>query len=599
MIKKIELKKFKKYKNQIIHLRSKGITILAGGNNSGKSTLLHAIAVWEFSKLILELEKGKKALLADSKEQGLGISADEFLPIAIPTLKHLWTNLKTQKDGEDNDGYNLKIKCFWDIGENEKYLEISLSLVNDRLFIKATSSNLLLDDYIPTAAYLPTFAGILEKENKVSLAERRKYIGKGLAGSVLRNLLLELYENNQKVRNDLKNGKSKISSKELKNLRETDPFELLLKSIRTYFKTSIRIKKFNDLYHTAIKIDSFKGEFTDKGIFKKFPTFNYRDLMVEGSGFLQWLNVFTLSLNPDIDIILLDEPDAHLHPSLQIDLINELSKISKNKQTLIATHSSEIIRYVNPYKILNINKSSPKYLKEEKQKVGLLAGIGANYLPKIDNIKRTKKVLFVEGEIDLKLLKKVGELIGEPINNEIIPWITSSGHKERKHLFLELKKEIPELKGLSVRDRDDEGINTVQNDLIDKVHDVQDENLKIMKWKRRNLESYLILPNVISKITNVSIEEINTHITEKFGIVIAENYKESNAPDAVLHINGKKNLLGDENSIFKKYGVTIKEIITNLTKNDICEDLITMVKTINSHFVPPHQNIKHLIQKQL
>ncbi len=584
MIKKIELTKFKKYKNKTILLKPKEVTILAGGNNSGKSTLLHAIAIWEFCKLILELEKGKKSLLQNNREQGLGISADEFLPIAIPTLKHLWTNLKTQKEGTDIDGYNLKIKCYWDNNVyEEKYLEISLSLANDRLFIKVTNSNLDESDYIPTAAYLPTFAGILEKENKVSLAERRKYIGKGLAGSVLRNLLLELSDNNKQKRIKLKEGKSKIPTKKLKEFKNTDPYELLIQNIRTLFKTGIRIKDFNDLYHTSIRIDSYKGDFTDKGVFKKHSSYNYRDLMVEGSGFLQWLNVFTLSLNPDIDIILLDEPDAHLHPSLQIDMINELKKIGKDKQILIATHSSEIIKYVEPDAILNIN-NSPKYLSEEKQKVGLLAGIGSEYSPLLDKLKKTRKVLFVEGKIDYDVLKTVSELIDEKLSDDIACWITSTGHKERKHLFNELKKEIPGLIGFSIRDRDDEAINTVDEVLNDKTHSNLDADLKLKKWKRRNIESYLIIPNLIASISGHQLDDIRQHLANNFAIAIPDNYTVSNVPETLLQLDGKNVLKENENSIERRFNITRKEIIEKLTTEHLCEDLIIMVREINQHF---------------
>lgn len=224
MIQKVELRKFKRFESKVIELKTQDVTVLAGGNNSGKSTLLHAIAVWEFCKLILKVEKGEEYLFNENKGQGLGVSAEEFLPIAIPSLKHLWTNLKTQKGGNDEDGYNLKIKCFWALEGNEKFLEISLALANDRLFIKATDSNLTQGDNIPTAAYLPTFGGILDRENKVSYADRRKLIGKGLAGSVLRNLLLELNENSKNERKRIKGERSKIPNTELKSFKARDPY---------------------------------------------------------------------------------------------------------------------------------------------------------------------------------------------------------------------------------------------------------------------------------------------------------------------------------------------------------------------------------------
>ena len=585
MIHKVELKKFKRFKNQVINLKSKGITVLAGGNNSGKSTLLHAIAVWEFCKLIIRIEKGEDYLYKENEGQGLGLSAEEFLPIAIPSLKHMWTNLKTQKEGEDIDGYNLKIKCFWNYEDEEKYLEISLSLVNDRLFVKVTDSNLVDGDKIPNAAYLPTFAGILERENKVSLAERRKLIGKGLAGSVLRNLLLELYEKNKVGRIELKGARTKIRTADLKKFKTTDPFEILLKNIRDIFRTGLRIKDFNDLYHTSIKIDSYKGEYTERGVFKKHSLYNYRDLMVEGSGFLQWLNVFTLSLNPTIDIVLLDEPDAHLHPSLQLNMIKELENVSEksSKQILLATHSSEIIKVIEPEYILNVNNSL-RYLQEDSQKVGLLAGIGSDYSPHLDKVKRTKKILFLEGEIDYKLLCKVGELIGSPISKDIVKWISASSHKERKQLFIELKKEIPELIGLSIRDMDDEGLNSVGEDLVDKGHSNQRDDFRLLKWKRRNVENYLILPNIIELIVDETSEQIEQYIANTFALAIPDNFLQHNVPEALARIDGKNILKENPKSICNYYNISRWDIIENLDFDNICQDLITMVEAVNQHF---------------
>lgn len=75
--------------------------------------------------------------------------------------------------------------------------------------------------------------------------------------------------------------------------------------------------------------------------------------MTEGSGFLQWLSVYTYALNKDIDVLLLDEPDAHLHCSLQMLLVSKLQNFieKNNKQILIATHSTEIIKNI-PFNLI-------------------------------------------------------------------------------------------------------------------------------------------------------------------------------------------------------------------------------------------------------
>ena len=212
MINKIALTNFKKFKSSSFDLLPSGVSFLAGGNNSGKSTFLQALAVWDFCRTVLNMERGRASLLPGYTRQGLGLSDDEFSPVAIASLKHLWTNLKTQEPVADG-GYSLKIRCDWkDSGGNSKHLEMALALANDRLFIKAGDTNLTEDDTIPPIAYLPPFAGITNRENLMSGAERRAMIGRGLAGGVIRNLIYDMFSENEKERARLKADKSKIKT---------------------------------------------------------------------------------------------------------------------------------------------------------------------------------------------------------------------------------------------------------------------------------------------------------------------------------------------------------------------------------------------------
>ena len=74
-------------------------------------------------------------------------------------------------------------------------------------------------------------------------------------------------------------------------------------------------KSFNESFHTHVQINLKKGNLDEHNRFIPTPKYNERDIMTEGSGFLQWLSVYTFALSPKIDILLLDEPDAHLHCS--------------------------------------------------------------------------------------------------------------------------------------------------------------------------------------------------------------------------------------------------------------------------------------------
>src|SRR3954469_20907507 len=153
MIGRVTFHRFKQFGDQAFELHP-GVSLLGGGNNAGKSTILHGLAVWEFCRTAIEMERGPDTFLAGQGGQGLGLGDDEISPINVPSLKHLWTNLKTQKDGEP-DGYTLKIRCDWDQEGGTRHLEFGLALSNDRLFVKTTDSNLAAGDRIPRLAYLP------------------------------------------------------------------------------------------------------------------------------------------------------------------------------------------------------------------------------------------------------------------------------------------------------------------------------------------------------------------------------------------------------------------------------------------------------------
>lgn len=57
--------------------------------------------------------------------------------------------------------------------------------------------------------------------------------------------------------------------------------------------------------------------------------YNPRDLMVEGNGFLQWLTVLAIAFDPTTTTLLLDEPDVHLHSTLQQELLTELTELNE------------------------------------------------------------------------------------------------------------------------------------------------------------------------------------------------------------------------------------------------------------------------------
>lgn len=259
--------------------------------------------------------------------------------------------------------------------------------------------------------------------------------------------------------------------------------------------------------------------------------------MVEGSGFLQWLSVIALANDPDIDILLLDEPDADLHPSLQEQLLDVLREIAANsgKQILVATHSAEILRSAEPSDIIHIRNGGGRYLREEHQKVAMLAGMGTDYASNVDKAKRTKRILFVEGRSDLPILKTLAAKLGIDSPESWTEWTSSRSQKERRQLYLGFKDEIADLRVLSLRDRDDEPAETVGADLVVN-HAPTSPEFHPRRWRRRYIESYLIWPPAIAAPAGMTEEQVRKHLTEHHGISVGASFTDSDAPQALLDV---------------------------------------------------------------
>lgn len=578
MIKRISFHRFKRFKDETIELHRQPITLLAGGNNAGKSSILHGLAVWEFCRTVIAAERGDEAFFGDTpqnKKTGVGLGDDEFSPVNVPSLNHLWTNLRTQK-ADEPDGYTLKIGCYWDTDEGrEVCLEFGLSLANDRLFVKTTRSTLQRGDTVPRVAYLPPFAGITDREMRMPGAIRRRRIGEGLAGAVLRNLLLDMYEANKRRRSELRGDRNKIANRDLAQLRGTDPWELLMTAVRDTFQIDLRIQEFSEEYHSYIRVDVVKGGYEGK-IFKAHKNYNKRDLMVEGSGFLQWLSVYTLATNPLVDVLLLDEPDAHLHASLQQQMLDKLDELATQtgKQVLIATHSTEILRNAEPSQVLEIRTSernNTRYLSEQSQKVGLLAGLGSDYAPRIDQARRFKRILFLEGRSDVAILREIARVAGYSWPGGWVLWVTTSSHQERLHVTRALRDEIPGLIAISLRDRDDASVNTVAGDLTDKGLNAC-EFFQPLRWRRRNIESYLLWPPAIARASGLPEEEIRASLQERHAVAIPDSFAESDPPRVLLDLDGKQVLKTGNEALFRQMDVHAVDVATSLQPEEVCAD---------------------------
>lgn len=598
----VELKNFKKFKRINVGLREEGLTLISGVNNSGKTSLLHALAVWEYAKILIVNYKGREALFEgyDVDKKGLGVAPEAFTPISIPSLKYLW------KDQKTNGSYQLGIKVGWkDDSNKDLFLEIGYTLNGNNFGIKKIDSNLQESDSIPTVAYLPPFGGMNENESWLSVADRRKLIGKGQAGSVIRNLLLDLHEEHEKTieeeRKKLFPGKLRLTQEDKEVLKGVETEWRKLKSILSeVFHVNLYVHDFDSQFHNFISVDVLDLVKSSDPNVRERDKSSKRDLMVEGSGFLQWLSVFALALDKNNDILLLDEPDAHLHSSLQTLLLEKLEAVceASNKQILMVSHSSDLIKLIGYEKVLHVENSSAGYLKSNEEKVLVLEGLGSKYFPLLDSIIENKKILLVENDSDARVLKAVSNALGKAWPDNLVVWITNKSHKERKTLIVELNQKIMQETGspivaYSLRDLDDSNYSVTNGYLHDNGKNEQKDDsghhviMKYRTLRRREIENYLIIPSAISRYISAKCKDssvpkdvasVNQYLNVEHGLFVPDSYKASERESNTEGLFGKdvKKVLDGVNAYFK-VKFDREEYVSGIKADEVCDDLVTIV----------------------
>lgn len=184
------------------------------------------------------------------------------------------------------------------------------------------------------------FVGVsAQEERSLSLAIKSK-LQNGDVSGVIRNLL---YDTKEQVPENY----------QLLIRRLAEDFEFKIAEVDFSEKKDIYVKA----YYSE-KIGSQPLEF---------------DFSASGSGFMQVLQILTAIYRycpQSSRVVLLDEPDAHLHPNMQVALIESLRKVQDELgiQIILSTHSTAIIENAMPTEIVpvyNAERLTPLASKNE------------------------------------------------------------------------------------------------------------------------------------------------------------------------------------------------------------------------------------------
>lgn len=150
----------------------------------------------------------------------------------------------------------------------------------------------------------------------------------------------------------------------------------------------------------------------------------------------------------DFPLLLIEEPEAHLHPQLQMKLLKFISSKVKSAsvQCFLTTHSPNISAKVSPADIIMLNSGKALSLRDTETELG---AEDYKYLRKFldatkANVFFAKSLLFVEGDGENILLPEIARLLGKPLEDygvSIIKYDNSGSWKRFVRLFLRKNKD--------------------------------------------------------------------------------------------------------------------------------------------------------------
>lgn len=331
----IEVTSFKRL--QRIELLTPTLTVLVGGNNSGKSSLLQgihfAITVLQSARLSAEGGKPLNTLGFDQfiyKPTGDLIRLNHAGPITSkvgPEFSFTYTDAGSP----DHKKFDLKLR-------RGKNANIAITFDEKSTFyIRAANRT------EPLSVFVPGLAGVPLREELRTPSIVSNGIAQGDSNVYLRNVLYRICKDPAKLTR----------------------FHEMIASVFPGLTISSGFDPENHLYiDITVEQDG-----------RSVP------LEMVGTGALQAIQLvaYVTAYNPAL--LLLDEPDAHLHPSNQRLLAHTLQRISEAGSTkvVLATHSRHMFDALAQDEMTQIIwlKSGAKHDETDKRNLSVLLDLGA------------------------------------------------------------------------------------------------------------------------------------------------------------------------------------------------------------------------------
>ena len=472
MLDSIQITAFKKIESANISLSK--INVFVGGNNSGKSCILQGL---HFG---IALSQARRIASADQfpPEQLRYCPTDDFL------------NLYNRKRLTESNAINFTYAT----GEGETLEEAKVSLTRGRNGVvkaQVSGGNLLNSISDPKgffSIYVPGLAGISIREEYRSELVMNNGIARGDANLYLRNLLL------------------RIEREEARKMRFAAHLSRVFPgaSVKTVFI-----------------------EASDLTIRSSVTMLDGQTLPIDmvGTGMLQAIQLIAYVTMYEPKLLLLDEPDAHLHPMNQKLLADVLSVLVTGSETkvLIATHSRHLLdafSEVDGAKLFWVKDGNPAP-QDGWSDVAVLMDLGA-----LDRGERLlngayRNLIWTEDQ-DTRWLEMFAAANGADPDETFIFSYRASSKVDAARLMGEFLQRVrPGVRTIIHRDRDfmsDDEVNRLRG----KYNLADSSSMRLFVTRDSDIEAYFCYPKHMHN--TFGITEVDARVM--IGTAIQENQNE-------------------------------------------------------------------------
>lgn len=567
-LKKISLYDFKNIREANIELED-DIQVLVGINNAGKSSLIQGIVLAYQS--IFKMFQEKKIKSSHGRVQPTkGVIIQEFQFVVNNERELL--NIETIDKIRDRKFARFEFN-------SGQYIELEITIVGQNLVINFSkehySRNISFEKFKEWVnnpiALIPSFFTVTLNEERKSKGRYNSLLKTGNYNLLFRNILLDLKEQDR-IKEEKEEGKQTEYTE--------GKFEKLCRLVDEIFEVQ-------DL---RVEFDEDKSEFIEakytitSNSGKTIPM----DICNLGMGTLQFIQVIAQVLNGEAKIILLDEPDAHLHAKLQVKIIEVLKQLSKEYgvKFLIATHSKDIINSVNPKQVITFYDGEVIRINQTNEFIDMLKTVGITTEELIGtNIGR--RVIIVEGQDDIKYIDAICKKfdIVHKKNYNLINYIAYEGRQGVLCNQIErlVPNDIDDFKKIAIFDRDYRYIEKQESD----AKKLRKKGFEVIEWRKKELENYFLIDCIIVTVINTKFPQDNPIQEQEVSEVIDKYYKEMFLEIKYEFMKNKelkmqyelhRDLTKQESIECEKF---VLEYLNTQDKRDICsgKELIDKIRT--------------------